>query len=159
MTLCLPKETHYWLPTAWVCLSQKSLQGIRDLKPEYVSCQHIHSRGVSGSAILPSFPSVSLETYKSGDTAETPARHWVMFISGERSAVQSIGPILGSIACVRETFPFLWVGDSYHHSSLPLHVHPKPTELLAPALHLAMSIAVAPPPPALATSLCHSGPI
>lgn len=32
MTLCLPKETHYRLPTARVCLSHKSLQGIRDLK-------------------------------------------------------------------------------------------------------------------------------
>lgn len=83
--LCAHQRKPITSPHSMCCLSQKLLQGAQDLKKktEYVLCQHIPLEQCIGKYYSSKFHSVSLETYKSGDTAETAPR-WAMFISSER---------------------------------------------------------------------------
>lgn len=118
---------------AWIAgmcsLSQKLFQGIYDWTDD-IPCQHIPFILCINEFSSSKFHSISLETFKSGDTAETVPRQ-MMFIA--QRAFQHIihKAILESIVCEREReiFPSLeyqihLISLHYHYTSIHSELNP-----------------------------------
>lgn len=77
--------THWYsVRLVWMCsLSEKLFQGIRDSRADDVLCQHIPFILYISESYSSKFHSISLETFKSGDTAEI-APCPMMFIASKR---------------------------------------------------------------------------